>query len=601
MTYTFMGAAADWGRIAPELVLVVITLIVMIADLLLPQEGRSKKERGAANFFVLPLLSVIGLLGAFAATIVLFIVGDHQQAFNHMIGSDWGTLYGYIIILSASLLGVLFSPAFLKRLKLVHQGEYYALFLLATIGMMLLTGATSFLTVFLGIEMLSLALYILCAFIARRRASQESGMKYFLLSSFASAFLLYGIALTYGATGNTSFDGIRSYLGLHTTSVGVHFGANTEPLQTHTMLLIAMGLLIVGFAFKVSAIPFQAWTPDVYEGAPAPVTAFMSVGTKAAALIAFARVFTVALFGVHNDWLPVIETITILTIVGGNVLALVQTNLKRLLAYSSIAHAGYLLIGIVATTALNGTTGSLLGEGYRVTALSAILFYLLCYAFLNMGAFGVVSLLERADGSGNSLEDLRGLWYRRPIVAGMLAVFLLALAGFPPMAGFAGKYYLFYAALAGGHPELLIIGVLASILGMYYYLRFIAVMFMEEGSLLAQAIGTLGVVPSVPSTPRPRTVPAKPATGALRSSTSGLSTRGGTAVASRPSRPTAASTTSVVSSAGKTTEGEQDTTGLAWITWTGITIALIGTFAMGTILPFWLVNLAQQGAMMMIR
>src|SRR5205823_9717085 len=328
-------------------------------------------------------------------------------------GSDFGSLYAYVIILSASILGILLSPGYFKRLNLVHQGEYYALFLLATLGMMLMAAATSFLTVFLGLEMLSLALYILCSFVSRRKSSQESGMKYFLLSSFASAFLLYGIALTYGATGNTSFIGIARFLGY----VPSQPRPILPPHQGTTLLLIAMGLLAVGFAFKVSAIPFQAWTPDVYDVAPAPITASMSVGTKAAALIAFARVFDFVLYPVTPDWMPTVWAITILTIVGGNILALLQSNVKRLLAYSSIAHAGYLLIGIVA--------GGIVG-------VSAILFYLLCYAFMNLGAFGIVSLLERADNSGNDAKDLRGLWYRQPVLAGVLAFFMLALAGFPP-------------------------------------------------------------------------------------------------------------------------------------------------------------------------
>src|SRR2546421_5488429 len=289
MSFTFTVSAADWGRIAPLVVLAATALLVLLADLFVSQPGQNQKGVPLAgtrvngpdvlpfNLLALPFLSLLGLLGAFAATIVLFIVGDYQPAFNSMIGSDEGSLFAYIIILSASFLGILLSPAYLKRLNIVHQGEYYALMLLATIGMMIMAAATSFLTIFLGIEMLSLALYILCGFVARRTTSQEAGMKYFLLSSFASAFLLYGIAMTYGATGNTSFTGIKNYLSLHTSST--------------TLLVIGMGLLIVGFAFKVSAVPFQAWTPDVYEGAPAPVTAFMSVGTKAAALIAFARVF----------------------------------------------------------------------------------------------------------------------------------------------------------------------------------------------------------------------------------------------------------------------------------------------------------------------
>ncbi len=456
MSFTYTVSAADWGRIVPELVLAAVALLVLLVDLLLPQPGKGQK--GTGNFLVLPLLCLLGLAGAIVATIILFIFGDHQPAFNQMIGSDQGSLFAYIIILSASFLSILLSPAYLQRLHLIHQGEYYALMLLATVGMMIMAAAISFLTIFLGLEMLSLALYILCGFVARRGTSQEASMKYFLLSSFASAFLLYGIAMIYGATGNTAFNAITKFLSTHT--------------QSSTLLLIGMGLLIVGFAFKVSAVPFQAWTPDVYDGAPAPVTAFMSVGTKAAALIAFARVFDVVLPSIRSNWEPVVLAIAILTIVGGNVLALVQSNVKRLLAYSSIAHAGYLLIGVV----VGGTIG-----------LAAILFYLLCYTFMNLGAFGMVSVLERADNSGSSLNDIRGLWYRQPLLAGLLAFFMLALAGFPPMAGFAAKYYMFYAALQGGHPELLIIGVLASVLGMYYYLRVIAVMFMEREAVPAAA------------------------------------------------------------------------------------------------------------------
>jgi NADH-quinone oxidoreductase subunit N len=575
MSFTFTVSAADWGRIAPLIVLAATALLVLLADLFVSQPGQNQKEvplvgaqrnvgvplagtRGNGpnvlpfNLLALPFLSLLGLLGAFAATIILFIVGDYQPAFNSMIGSDEGSLFAYIIILSASFLGILLSPAYLKRLDIVHQGEYYALMLLATIGMMIMAAATSFLTIFLGIEMLSLALYILCGFVARRTTSQEAGMKYFLLSSFASAFLLYGIAMTYGATGNTSFTGIKNYLSVHTSST--------------TLLLIGMGLLIVGFAFKVSAVPFQAWTPDVYEGAPAPVTAFMSVGTKAAALIAFARVFDVAFLPIKSTWEPVVWAITILTIVGGNVLALAQNNVKRLLAYSSIAHAGYLLIGVV----VGGTIG-----------LSAILFYLLCYTFLNLGAFGVVSVLENADNTGNSLSEIRGLWYRQPVLAGILALFMLALAGFPPMAGFAAKYYLFYAALQGGHPELLIIGVLASVLGMYYYLRVIASMFMEREPVPAPAT-------AVPA-------PAAPVRGKRVSSKLSNAAPAGaaTALAVKPASVNRARTAPL--------EKSVESRSIGWTTWLALDIALIGTFLMGTLLPFWLVNLAQQGAQMMLR
>jgi NADH-quinone oxidoreductase subunit N len=550
MTYTFMASLDDWGRIAPVLVLVGMTLIVMLVDLILPHEGERSKHSGPQNFAVLPILALLGVLGSLAATITLFFLGDQQRAFNEMLGSDGGSLYAYLIILTASGLGILLSPAYLRRLDLVHQGEYYALLLLATTGMMLLAASTSFMTVFLGIEMLSLALYILCSFVGRRKMSQESGMKYFLLSSFASAFLLYGIALTYGATGNTSFAGVAQAI------------AKTNG-HAPTLLLVAMGLMAVGLAFKVSAIPFQAWTPDVYQGAPAPITAFMSVGTKAAAMIAFVRIFGFVLWPVHLDWQPVIWVITVLTIVGGNLMALIQSNAKRMLAYSSIAHAGYLLIGVVVGQALGA---------------SAILFYLLCYAFLNTGAFGVISMLEKLDNSGSDAEGLRGLWYRRPILAGLLAFFLLGLAGFPPMAGFAAKYYLFYAAATSGHIDLLIIGVLASVLGMYYYLRTITTMFMERDQAAEAALAT------VPATPAP-------ARSARRNPS-----RGGTAVAERPVA------TKVMKPVGEPTAVAENKAGkLAVFSGIALGIAALGTLAMGTALPFWLVTLAQQAAAMMFK
>ncbi len=576
MTFTYTVTAADWGRIAPELVLAIMALLVMITDILLPRQGTTAKDSAPTNIVVLPALSLLGLAGAFVATVVLYVTGDQKTAFNQMVSSDYGSLYAYIIILSASFLGILLSPAYLKRLNLIHQGEYYALLLFATVGMMLLAAAASFLIVFVGLELFSLALYILCGYVVRRKSSQESGMKYFLLSSFASAFLLYGIALTYATTGNTSFAGIRNYL-IRTMPVAFPLNQpvsifNASATHSPTLLLTAMGLLIVGFAFKVSAIPFQAWVPDVYDGAPAPVTAFMSVATKAAALVAFARVFDVVFQPARGDWTAIIWAIAILTIVGGNIMALVQSSVKRMLAYSSIAHAGYLLIGVVV--------GGIVG-------ISAILFYLLCYTFMNLGAFGIVSLLERVDNSGSNYTELRGLWYRQPALAGLLSFFMLALAGFPPMAGFAAKYYLFYAALRGGYPELLIIGVLASVLGMYYYLRVIATMFMEK---------EVAVAPSVSPAPVPnnnKKIPGK------LGDTGTLTSRGAaTAVAVKPA------TTSAMASPPKTaiTVAEKSQpVSISWVSWVAVGIAAVGTLAMGTILPFWFIPLAQQAALTMFK
>lgn len=568
MSFTYIASAGDWVRILPLLVLAGMGLLTLLADLLLPQGAQARlaleKNPGASipfSFLVLPLLGVIGLAGALAASIVLFVIGDHQTAFYGMLASDQGTMYAYIILTSAALLAVLLSPGYIKRQGIIHQGEYYALLLFATLGMMILAAAQNFLIIFVGIELLSLALYILCGYVARRTSSQEAGMKYFLLSSFASAFLLYGLALIYGATGQTQFAAVSSFLRAHSSG--------------STLLFIGMGLLTVGFAFKVSAVPFHAWTPDVYEGAPSPVTAFMSVGTKAAAIIAFARVFTIVLAPVHADWMPALWAITILTIVGGNLMALVQKNVKRMLAYSSIAHAGYLLIGIVA-----GNSGNALG-------MSAILFYLLCYTFLNLGAFGVVSVLERLDNSGTGPVEMRGLWRRQPVLAGLLAFFLFGLAGFPPMAGFAAKYYIFYAALVSGHPELLIIGVLASILGMYYYLRPIATMFMEREE-------------AVPATPArvsgPLPASDRRVSGKLRARSGGGAAVAVKAVPATPKLVPATPRKTAVAVEEATEEAIAPT---AWPTKVALTLAVLGSLAMGTILPFWLVQLAQQAARMM--
>jgi NADH-quinone oxidoreductase subunit N len=296
----------------------------------------------------------------------------------------------------------------------------------------------------------------------------------------------------------------------------------------------------------------------------------MSVGTKAAAIIAFARVFTIVLAPVHADWMPAVWAITILTIVGGNIMALVQKDVKRMLAYSGIAHAGYLLIGIVV------------GASDKALGLSSILFYLLCYLFLNIGAFGVVAVLERQDNSGTAPADLRGLWRRQPVLAGLLALFLFGLAGFPPMAGFAAKYYIFYAALVSGHPELLIIGVLASILGMYYYLRPIATMFMEREV-------TVPATPSRISGPLP--TDGRRVSGKLSTSRAGGTA---TAVAAKPA-------TTPLPKAAATVEDdpEEEKVPTAWPTKVALTLALLGALAMGTVLPLWLIQLAQQAAHLM--
>ena len=447
--FTYTATGADWFRIMPELILLGAALLILLGDLAI---GMSKRTGWLAA------IGLLGVIAAFASVAVLWTQGDGQTAFFGMISSDKTALFADMIVLFAAGLGLLYSPGYIERQGVVAPGEYYALFILSALGMLLMASAANLMIIFVGLEVLSLSLYVLSAYVVGRFRSQEAGMKYFILSSFASAFLLYGMALTYGATGVTSLSGIQSFVAKH-----------QHPLQLTSgfwpLLLVGIGLMAVGFCFKVSAIPFQAWTPDVYVGAPTPVTAFMSVGTKVAAFVALARVFVVALHPLASQWQPLFWVVAVLTMLGGNVLAVTQRDVKRMLAYSSVANAGYMLVAIVT-----GTSQS----------LAALLIYLGAYAAMNLGAFGVVLALERDTGLGTTLDDYAGLARKRPGLAATMLLFLVALAGIPPTAGFAGKYFVFYAAIIGGHLDLAIIGVLTSVIGMYYYLRVIWAMYFTD-------------------------------------------------------------------------------------------------------------------------
>lgn len=467
MEFSYTPTALDWGRIAPELVIGATALLVLLVDLVLPASRRAW----------LAFVATLGVLGAGAAIGYLLATGNHGEAFFGMVTSDQTALFADAVVLTACGLAVFFSPSYIERLGITHQGEYYTLILLATGGMMLMASATNLLTIFAGLELLSLSLYILCAFVAGRFSSQEAGMKYFLLSSFASGFLLYGMALTYGATGATHLTGIRAFLDAHPFHITSGYGP---------LLAAGFALMAVGFAFKVSGVPFHAWTPDVYVGAPTSVTAFMSVGTKVAAFVALARVFLFALFPVYGDWMPIFWAVAVLSMIFGNILAVTQSDVKRMLAYSSVAHAGYILVGIVIGTSLG---------------FSAVLVYLASYCVMNIGAFGVVLMLERGSGQGTTLADYAGLARRHPALAASLAICLLALAGVPPSAGFIGKYDIFYAAIVGGHLELAIIGLAASILGMFYYLRVIWAMYFTEPALVATPVPLAAEAPSVAGMP----------------------------------------------------------------------------------------------------
>jgi len=458
--------AVNLKVIAPQLIVALSAMVVLLADLILPRDRKS----------ALAYLSLLGLALSFVASILLW--GQEGLAFADMAVLDALSLFFGFIFLIVTAIVVLLSVDYIVQ-QGINYGEYYALLLFAASGMMLVAASANLIVLFLGLEMLSISLYILTGFAHRRPASGEAALKYFLLGAFASAFLLYGIALTYGATGTTDLARIADFL--------QRAGSPPDP-----MLLIGAGLLLIGFGFKVAMVPFHMWVPDVYEGAPTSVTAFMSVGTKAAGFAALLRLLFLALPSLQSYWTLALAVLSALTMTTGNVLAIAQTNIKRMLAYSGIAHAGYLLAAL-ASASQRGA--------------ASILFYLLVYAAVNLGAFGMVIALGQREEEGGeylNLTDYAGLGFRRPALAAVFAIFLLSLGGIPPTAGFVGKFYIFSAAVEANLIPLAVIGILNAILSLFYYLRVIRIMYADEPSrqfghlprstMIALTIAALGAV-----------------------------------------------------------------------------------------------------------
>jgi len=432
------GIALD--PVLPELILVGVGIVVLLIDAIRPAEDRR------------PLLA-LSLAGVAAAGVFAFRMWSWDggpTVLGGMVSTDRFAAFFRLVILASSAIGLLFSHTYLRRTG-EGRGEYHALVLFATAGMTLLAAAADLIIVFLGLEVLSLSLYVLTGFSRTRLAAQEASLKYFLLGAFSSAFLLYGIAMAYGATGTTSIGGIANALSGETGSL--------------TLALLAAGLLTVGFAFKVAAVPFHMWTPDVYQGAPTPVTAFMAAGTKVAGFAALLRVANVALGPLAWELTLAIALIAVLTMFVGSILAIAQDNVKRMLAYSSIAHAGFVLVGVAAANH-EGITGSM--------------FYLVAYAAMILGAFGVVMLVSRVGEQRTSLSSYRGLGRRSPLLAGLLAVFLLSLAGLPPTAGFLAKVFVFQAAVSAGLEWLVILAVTASVIAAFFYLRVLVLTYMQD-------------------------------------------------------------------------------------------------------------------------
>jgi NADH-quinone oxidoreductase subunit N len=423
----------------PMLIVVLSAIAAMLAEAI-----RHPGERMYIAGF-----GLIGLVGALVASCFLW---DTDAVSFGVVRADNFALFINIILCIIGILTMVFSNDVVERDDL-PAGEYYALTLFGIAGMMLMAAAIDLLVIFLALEVLSLSVYVLTALRRSSAQSAEAAFKYFLLGAFSSAFFLYGIAFAFTIAGSTRLDAVATAMA-------------SGPTQT--LALLAVGLLAVGFCFKVSAVPFHMWTPDAYEGAPTVVTAFMSTAVKAAAFAAFARVFLSTLEPLQGHWGPVLSVIAALTMIGGSVLGVLQSNIKRMLAYSSIAHAGYLLLGIVAASPANPG------------AKAAILFYLLVYAVANLGALGIVALLGTAEHQHDQLRDFAGLWQSRPGLAGLLTVFLLSLGGFPPLGGFIGKWYIFNAAVQEGHYWLAIIGVLTSVVSVFFYLRIVVMMYMTE-------------------------------------------------------------------------------------------------------------------------
>jgi NADH-quinone oxidoreductase subunit N len=416
------------------------------------------------------LLGVIGLVTALAACVVLW--NRNAESFGLVQADNFG-LFASGTIVVVGILTIALSAPSIDRERL-PAGEYYSVMLFAIAGMILMAMAVDLLTIFLALEILSIGVYVLTGLRRDSAASSEGAFKYFLLGAFSSAFFLYGVALAYTLTGSTRLD-----------RIGVYMAA--EGMTATPMMLVALAMLLVGFAFKISAVPFHMWTPDAYEGAPAIVTGFMSTAVKAAAFASFVRVFLSALEPLRGDWAPILWLVAILTMILGTVVGVAQSNLKRMLAYSSIAHGGYLLVGLVAANDIGK---------------ASILFYLLVYGLTNLGAFGIIALLGTHEAANDELRDYTGLWHSRPAMAALMTVFLLSLGGLPPTAGFVAKWYVFSAAVAAGYYDLAIVGMLTSVVSVFFYLRVVVMMYMAE----------------------PVQEPARPATGPIAFSALALST-----------------------------------------------------------------------------
>lgn len=424
----------DLNPVMPEILMTAFALIVLLLDLVI-----KKKE-------AIALISIAG-----TALIGLSFFSFGGMTFGGMYISDGYSTFFKLIFFLNVILSILISIKYIAVEK-VNYGEYYSLLLFSTIGMMIMASAGDLIVLYLGLELMALSTYVLAGFIRHSIKSTESALKYFLLGAFSSAFLLYGISIIYGLTGTTDIKAIAVFI-------------TEKGLADNLALLLSISFFIVAFGFKIAAAPFHMWTPDVYEGAPTSVTAFMSVGPKAAGFAVLGRVFLIGFAAAKVDWAVMLIPIAILTMAVGNIIALSQTNIKRMLAYSSIAHAGYALLGIITANA----------EG-----LASVMNYLMIYAFMNIGAFAVIIMLRSEGFKGEEITDYEGLSKTHPLAAALMLIFMFSLTGIPPTAGFIGKFYIFMAAINAGYTWLVLVAVIFSAISAYFYLRIVMYMYMRD-------------------------------------------------------------------------------------------------------------------------
>src|ERR1700719_90878 len=441
MPVNVFPTGVEYFRILPEMILTIAGVLVMFMEAVFTNDDQRK---------IFGPFSIVALLAALAAS--LSASGDPGAAFSNMLIIDGFASFFRALVIAIGVIAILSSTEYLRREKSAG-GEYYALILFSIVGQCVMVTANELIMIFIGLEISSIASYVLAGYLRDDPRNNESALKYFLLGSFATAFLLYGVAWIYGLTGSTNLVLIRQAL--------------TTPALAPSLALTgtAAALMFVGFGFKVSAVPFQVWAPDVYQGAPAPISAFLSVGPKAAAFAILLRVFMTAFGSIAERWEPVVWACALATMIVGNFAAIQQSNIKRMLAYSSIAHAGYVLVAVTAHSDI-GT--------------AAAMFYLAAYAFTNLGAFAVVTYLSRRGERYVSIDDFSGLSQRHPAMAAMLVIFLLSLIGVPLTAGFFGKFYIFKAALDANLFWLTVLGLLNSAVAAYYYLQILVVMYFKE-------------------------------------------------------------------------------------------------------------------------